>query len=175
MIAKDVMKKRVVTAAPEMTLKELAELLIEHQITGVPVVSGDGILLGVISQTDLVRHETENKPESHVPGYYLQEHVLPRGFQVETPDYTRVKDYMTPIVISARETDSVLDLAHTMLEQKIHRVVITEKGHLRGIVTTVDLLGALLKIIKRGARGGEKPKAAIPHWNTVHVRTKVAG
>ena len=173
MIARDIMKKRVITARPEMTLKELAELLIEHQITGVPVVSGDGILLGVISQTDLVRHETEVKPETQIPGYYLQEHVLPRGFQVESPDYTRVKDYMTPIVISARETDSVVDLAHMMLEQRIHRVDITEKGKLKGIVTTVDLLGALMKILKREG-GAEKPRAAIPNWKAARVHAKIS-
>lgn len=166
MIARDIMRKRVITASPEMTLHELADLLIEHQITGVPVVSQDGTLLGVISQTDLVRHEQESKPSSEAPGYYRQEYVLPRGFQVESPDFTRVKDCMTPIVISALESDPVIELAETMLEQKIHRIVIAQGGKLRGIVTTVDLLGALLRLLQSNG-GKDKPKGAIPKWEPV--------
>ena len=171
MIAKDIMSRDVVTAIPEMTLHELSELLIDNQITGVPVIGADGILVGVISQTDIVRHERESKPQTHVPGYYIQEHVLPQGFQIETPDYTRVKDCMTPIVISGRENDSVVELAQMMLAQRIHRIVITDKGRLQGIVTTVDLLQALLRLLSQNGRA-KKPHRSIPRWTGPIAKAK---
>src|SRR5579863_1885184 len=54
--AKDVMRSDVVTARADMDVWELARLLTAHGITGAPVVDGSNRLIGVVSQTDIVRH-----------------------------------------------------------------------------------------------------------------------
>lgn len=154
MLAKEIMRKDVVSAPPEMTLKELAKLLIERQISGVPVIDGQGRLVGVVSQTDLVRRHRETPVEVEVPGYYVEgdRTVLTSGLKIEEPDYTKVSDIMTPAVFSAREDAPVEDLARFMLSKHIHRVIIVGAGRVRGIVTSMDMLRALLVEAKKPRR-----------------------
>lgn len=58
---RDIMVRDVVTVSPDATLREVAELLAEHGISGAPVVSG-GRVLGVISATDIIEFEASNEP-----------------------------------------------------------------------------------------------------------------
>lgn len=153
MQAKEIMRKRVISAKPEMTLKELAKLFTERRISGAPVVDGKGKLLGVVSQTDLVRFDRESAPASavQVPYYYRDgQSELPKGFQIEDPEFTRVKDVMTPAVFTGDEETSVKELAEIMLKKRVHRLIITKDGRLKGIVTTTDLLKALLELLAKG-------------------------
>jgi CBS domain-containing protein len=147
MKAKDIMHRDPIKVGPDMTLKELAQLFIDHGISGAPVVDRAGKLMGVVSQTDLVRRDREMKSVPEVPGYYKsggQHDEYGRGYQVEDPDYTRVADVMTPAVIAAKEETPVEDLAKMMLAKHIHRIIIAKDGRLTGIVTSMDMLRALL-------------------------------
>lgn len=146
MLAKDIMNKKMVIASPEMSLRELAKLFIDRKITGAPVIDKWN-LVGVVSQTDIVRRDREKPEPAEVPGYYREgEHgMLDGGYHIEEPDQTRVGDVMTPIVISAEENAPVEELAQIMLDKHIHRIVITRGGKLYGIVTTMDMLRALLE------------------------------
>lgn len=152
MLAKDIMRKDVVTVAPHMTLRELAQTLGDAGITGAPVVDRDGRLLGVVSQTDLVRAERE-APAGDV-GFYQREtdeSASASGFHYEDPDHRRVEQIMTPGGLCCEESATVEEVAKLMLARRIHRVPITRKGALCGIVTTMDILRAFLT---------DKPKAA---------------
>ena len=62
----------------------------------------------------------------------------------EVMDGTRVEEVMTPGAISFDEETTVAELARAMTERHIHRVLITRQGRLAGIVTTMDMLRALL-------------------------------
>lgn len=150
MLAKDIMNKRVITVEARMTLREVAQLFIDREISGAPVVDGQD-LVGVISQTDLVRHEREAPAEVEVPNYYREGDAPAHlgAARVENPDFTRVKDVMTPVVITAEETAPVENLARLMLGKHIHRVPITRNGKLRGIVSSMDLLRALVTIAEK--------------------------
>ena len=145
MQAKDIMRKRVVTVGRDMTLRELSKLLVDKQITGAPVVDQRGMLVGVVSQTDLVRHGRD-VPTFEVPHYYRDPEAFlpPKGFQIVAPDYTKVGDIMTPVIFSAEESATLDELSRLMLRKRIHRVVITRAGKLCGIVSTLDLLRAYL-------------------------------
>lgn len=145
MLAKNVMQRKVITAGPEMTIKELASLFVERQISGAPVVDSAGILVGVISQTDITRLESERPRKDRTPWFYLQTDEYGRRLKMEAPGWSaRVKDYMTPIVISCGRDDTIEDAARMMLDQKLHRIVVAEDGKLFGIITTTDLLRAFL-------------------------------
>ena len=122
MLAKDIMRKRVITVTPRMTLKETAKLLTKRGISGAPVVGPQGKVVGVISQTDLV--------------------------WVENDPMRRVEQAMTPWGVSFEEETPVKDIARQMLAKRIHRVIITRKGELCGIVTSMDMLRALLKLAR---------------------------
>lgn len=147
MQAKDFMSKRVVTVTEEMTVAEVAKILIDKGISGLPVVDGHGRPIGVISQTDLVREERE-RPDQDRPHEFYGDAEKPfpyRGFQTRRPDMTRVSEIMTPMVIAAEEDTPLKELALMMLRKRIHRIVITRDGRIRGIISTLDILRAMLR------------------------------
>jgi CBS domain-containing protein len=148
MLAKDIMKKKVITASPDMTVRELARLLVDKGISGAPVVDADWRLVGVVSQTDIVRCDCSREAKAENPSYYseAEKMAFQDNFQIEAPDFTRVSEVMTPVVISFEENAPVELIAKKMLDRGIHRVIITRGGKLCGIVSSMDMLRALLAI-----------------------------
>ena len=116
MKARDLMRRRVVSVAPGTTLKEAARLLDSHHISGMPVVTSKGDLVGIISRTDILSHDSRGEPG------------------------TIVADAMTPWVVSLEEDTPCEELARQMVRKHIHRIVVTRGGRLCGIVTSLDLL-----------------------------------
>ena len=137
MLAKDIMRKNVVSVTPQMTLKQVASLFSRRNISGAPVVSTQGKLIGVISQTDMIGQ----KPEAS------GRQINANGVRRKKPNDLRVEQAMTPFGVSFEEDTSVRELARQMLAKRIHRVVITRGGEICGIVTSMDMLRALLMMI----------------------------
>ncbi|MBI3553396.1 MAG: CBS domain-containing protein [Elusimicrobia bacterium] len=148
MKVKDIMRKNPITVTADMTVRELARVFIDNRISGAPVVDGDEALLGVVSQTDLVRRDREMMPSADIPSFYHngEKETYGKGFQIEDPDFTRVQDVMTPAVLSADENAPVEEVARLMLSKHVHRIVVTRDGKLTGIVTSMDMLRALLTL-----------------------------
>ncbi len=143
MLAKEIMKGDVLTLRPLMTLREAAALLGQRGVTGAPVVDRKGELIGVVSQTDIVRRGAA-KDRAGLPSFYSDaDGEAPDGGALSEFDSMRVVDVMTSRVISAEEDASVEDLIGLMLRHGVHRVVVTRKGRLTGIVTTMDILRVL--------------------------------
>lgn len=136
--AKSVMRRQVITVKENLLAGELARLFEAKRISGAPVVDREGRLVGVVSKSDLVRHECEGADL-----YKDSDEPLPRGFHVENPDRTTVADIMTPAVIEASEDAPAAELAKLMRKRHIHRIFITRDKRLKGIVTTLDLLKLL--------------------------------
>ncbi|MGD2114600.1 MAG: CBS domain-containing protein [Acidobacteriota bacterium] len=151
--AKDVMTTRVVTVREDMTLSELGDVLIENEISGAPVVDEHGQLTGVVSVQDLVRQTAAEgnlageggNPEFFVRGW--EEQYSPdelRRLQVRKSDVT-VRDVMTPAVFTVSEEDLIDDVAQTLVQAHIHRVLVTRDSVLVGIISSLDLLRAYLE------------------------------
>jgi CBS domain-containing protein len=143
------MRRHVLTVDPQMTVADVLQLFLEQQITGAPVVNEDEKLIGVISQSDLLRYQRRAPPPaSAVPSYYLESNgtLLVDHVRSEARDTTRVRDLMTPAVFMTKDTAPVQALARFMLRKHVHRVLVTCRGKLAGIVTTMDLLRALLRL-----------------------------
>jgi CBS domain-containing protein len=148
------MNKDVIVAHEDMTVQELANLLTTNMITGVPVVNGEGGLVGVVSETDIVRSSASRGRTAAVrvqkeSGYYLRgwedqidESEL-REFHVEEDDGLLVRDIMTPLIFKVAEDASIAEMADTMIGGRIHRLIITNKDIVVGIVTTLDMLKAI--------------------------------
>lgn len=65
MQVQDIMTKKVLTVRPETTVREVAEILVNHKISGVPVVEDDGRLVGIVSEGDLMaRRFCPSRPRS---------------------------------------------------------------------------------------------------------------
>ncbi len=137
--AKDVMSRRVVAARPEMTVGQVADLLVRRRISGVPVVDKNRRPVGVISLADLVRRSRAPQEEK-IPAFYREDGRVVVAPAVESESEVPASQAMTPAVLSADEKTPVAKLARFMLRWRIHRVMITAKGRLAGIVTSFDLL-----------------------------------
>lgn len=158
MLAKDIMRKKVVTVDAWVTLPELAKLFAEKCISGAPVVDEKGTILGVVSQTDLVRSRRE--ASAGVAVYHRELDDTPRsaGLHIEELEETRVDQIMTPGAIALDETTPVEKVCKTMLDSRIHRVLITRGERLVGIVTSMDLMRALIVVAKKARRGRAQVK-----------------
>jgi CBS domain-containing protein len=154
LFARDIMEPHVLTISEDWPIAHLAEFLTENSISGVPVVSEDGKLIGVVSLTDVVRHDSfpSREPAKTVGrGYY--QHALEKdytdqdlsSFRFGTDDQSHVGDIMTPMIFSVEEDASVKDVAVTMVTGRIHRVLVTRDGELVGIISALDVLRLLAK------------------------------
>ncbi|HEX5748437.1 MAG TPA: CBS domain-containing protein [Archangium sp.] len=126
----DVMSREVIAVNPDTSLQTAAELMLEHAISGMPVVDEQGRLLGMVSKTDLVRQRL-GEDESHV--------TLPSGQHLV--DVTTVEDVMTRHVLIVPEKASLTEAAQIMVNAGVHRVpVVSTRGVLAGLVTTSDIV-----------------------------------
>ena len=154
-IAKDLMSEKVVCVKPETPVPDLIKILVKNRIHGVPVVNKEGKLVGVVSKTDIVEYDKTvgKKQKTGVRhSFYRDDGGNGNGKLTKAVDESvkakdlgkaTVKDIMTPRVITAQTTDTVDRLAKIMYEEKIHRVVILEKGRVAGVVSTLDILHAV--------------------------------
>jgi CBS domain-containing protein len=150
MRAMDVMTTNVITVAPDTSVQEVARILSERSISGVPVVDADNRLVGILSEGDLlhrVETGTERRPvrTKRRRSWWLDtigsDEELARDY-VKSHGRT-AKDVMTPDVVSVSDTTELAEIA-TLLETKsIKRVPVVKDGKLVGIVSRANLVRAL--------------------------------
>lgn len=130
MRASDVMQKSVVSVSEELSIQDFEELLAAEEISGAPVTTGDGRLVGIASKTDVVRA--------------LAEQMSDQLRDLGGPDIT-VGEIMTRDVVSVGPDADVRQIARTMIDGQLHRVLVVDRGQVVGILTAFDLLRALLE------------------------------
>lgn len=138
----ELMTRDVVAIESHRTLAELESLLARHKVSGVPVVeAGSGNLLGVVSQSDIIRH-LENSDRSDSPGQEFHQTLWLGQTSTELADSheTQVWEIMTPFIYFATEDSTLPQVIDMMLRNHIHRVVVTRERRLVGVVTSMDLL-----------------------------------
>lgn len=154
-IAKDLMSEKVICVKPETPVHDLIKILVKNRIHGVPVVNKEGKLVGVVSKTDIVAFDKEVGKKQKTGArcsFYVDNggngdgklmKALDESVKAKDLGKAAVKDIMTPRVITAPTTDTIDRLAKIMYDEKIHRVVILEKGRVVGVVSTLDILHAV--------------------------------
>ena len=149
--AKDVMNREVFTVRDDMTVQELAAFLTEQHISGAPVVDDSRKMIGVVSLTDIAENATESSdisPDRSNPDFYVrdwEDEVDWKELQQLKIGNTKlpVRDIMTPTVYTVTDDTPVYKIAKTMIAGRIHRLFVTEKDEVVGIVTTLDMLKIL--------------------------------
>jgi CBS domain-containing protein len=146
MQASDVMTKDVVTVGPETTVGDIAALLVTHRIGAVPVVSGDGKLIGIVSQTDLV-HRSETGTEKRRE-WWLEAFADPdaRAREYVKSHGQKARDVMTRIVVSVSESASLAEVADVLDANRIRQVPVISQGRLAGIISRANLVRALAEV-----------------------------
>jgi CBS domain-containing protein len=142
MKAHDVMVSPVVTVKPSATVKDVAKLFLERQISAVPVVDG-GKFVGIVSEGDLV-HRAEIGTEQRRSWWLL----LLAEDQALAADYIKahgrkVEDVMTRNVVTATPDTPLNEIARLLEKHGIKRVPIVRDGQLVGIVSRANLVQAV--------------------------------
>ena len=137
------MTREVVTVTPDTNVADIARLMLERRISGVPVVDR-GVPVGMISESDLLRRPETGTAPQHSP--WLELFVSRDSLAHEyTQTHSRcARDVMTPGVISVTEATSVAQIAELLESRHIKRVpVVAVDGRLVGSVSRANLLQSL--------------------------------
>lgn len=151
--ARDLMRENVVTVSKDTPLSELERILSDQKITGAPVTDESGAIVGVVSVRDLIDRYSEDsdaKPRRDRGWFELSsEELLEEDYEsFEVPEEAEetVADIMTASVVSVPEDAGIREIAKTMTERKVHRVLVERAGrpgvHI-GIVGTFEILDML--------------------------------
>ena len=141
--AEDVMVNEPVCVERAMTIRELAQVFEENEISGAPVIDEEGRVIGVVSKTDLIRRCSEGAVD--MPPAYLFEVLSEQGGEDEEviPEpLVCVEDFMTDDPVTVTANTPVGHVARLMFEKRIHRVIVVDHDKFPiGIITSLDLLG----------------------------------
>ncbi len=143
MKARDIMTTNVLSVSPDTSVKEAATLMTERHVSGLPVISADKKIVGIVSQSDLL-HRKEIGTEARRkwwlrvfgdPDRMAREYTKAHGLKVQ--------DVMTRHVTSIQEEAELADVAAILDRNKIKRVPVVRDGVVVGIIARSDLVKAL--------------------------------
>jgi CBS domain-containing protein len=136
MRAKDLMTYPVITVHPETPAKEAARLLASHGFTALPVVDVDDVVVGIVSEADLIRGRILPDPRSLIDDNPAAppEPAAPTVAGVMTAD---------PVVVAL--TVDAVAVAKLMLDRHLRTLPVVDEGRLTGIVTRRDLLRTIAR------------------------------
>jgi CBS domain-containing protein len=140
---RDVMTRQVVTARPEMSLRDLALLMSEHRISGMPVLDGAGSVIGVVSEADILAKERGHEPV-HGSGlsWLFGERAAPDELRRHAA--VTVGEGMTTPAITIDQDRPLREAAALMLDRGVNRLPVIAKGLLVGILSRADLVRAYI-------------------------------
>ena len=165
MKAADVMVTNVITVGADAHVQDVARILLNARISGVPVVSSNGELIGIVSEGDLMRRAEAGTGRRRP--WWL---VLLTGKEVLAAEFIKehsrkVSDVMSREVITAAPGTPLSEIANLLEKNAIKRVPIIDKSKLVGIVSRANLLQALASLSTNAA--------AATQANDVEIREKV--
>jgi len=143
LLARDIMRRPVISVRPDATLRQVANLLYKHRISGMPVTDEAGRVVGEISERELIA--------AAIPDYAARaESAEPRGDQpfealIQREDKITVAQLMTPPLAIVDENKTVVDLAALMLHKHIRRVIVAQNGELVGLIMRSDIVSRVIR------------------------------
>lgn len=152
MLAKDIMVQEVVTLHPEDTIVDATMKFAEHNVSGCPVVDDDMVVVGILSEADVLGHlKTQYKklkmrfPPEVMFGISFVEEVEDKEIAQAFDEIgnTKVKELMRRKITVAVPKDAVEKIVRMMVKKGINRVPIIENGELVGIITRGDVISGL--------------------------------
>lgn len=150
-LAHEIMNPEVLRVRDDWTVGELANFLVDQEISGAPVEDERGGLVGVVSLTDVVRAASaggERWARDYDPGFFVRgwedsievEEIEALHFDNED---LLVRDIMTPSVFAIDAETPVSEVARGMMDSHLHRMLVLREGRVVGIISTSDMLQLL--------------------------------
>ncbi|MGY0217100.1 CBS domain-containing protein [Endozoicomonadaceae bacterium StTr2] len=149
--ADQIMCQNVMTVPEDWPVDQLARFLTDKSISGAPVINDSGQLTGVVSFSDIVRHAgsdmvDHSRRDDDFYNSMLNASMSPedqRSFHESVDDTVMVRDIMTPMIFEVAPDTPLFQVAEAMAKGRIHRVMVTEKRELKGIISALDILKVL--------------------------------
>jgi CBS domain-containing protein len=118
------MTRQVICIRTDTPIFEAIKLMVQNNITGVPVVEDDMTLVGMLSEQDVLRllHTYEDEKDR------------------------TVNDFMTEPVVHFEEDEPLLDVCHCLRDNSIRRVPVTSNGKVTGVISRSDILKCILEL-----------------------------
>ncbi|MEV4671442.1 MULTISPECIES: CBS domain-containing protein [Actinomadura] len=136
MLVREAMTAPAVTVTPSATVRQAMRVLLEHDVTALPVADATGRLVGIVSEMDLLRGAFEADPRAF---------ARPLSGTPGAPEPRHVDEVMTRDVRTARPTTDVAELAETMLRTRIKSVPVLDGDAIVGVISRRDLIAALAR------------------------------
>lgn len=122
--ARDIMTRDVVVTTEKTPVYKAVRLLLENEITGIPVVDHDMVLVGILTEKDVLKLY-------HAPEYGKKQ---------------TVDDFMTQPAVYFDEDESLLDICNCLIDYTFRRVPVTSRGKVVGIISRPDIIRCILEL-----------------------------
>ncbi len=140
-----VMNPKVVWVTPTTSYKEVVNLLLTHEISGMPVVDDDGVLLGVVTEADLLAHSAFDVDQPRALAVLADVLSARKRQWVAKAGGWTAGDMMSRDVVTCDPHTDVHSAARLMLDHEVTRLPVVEDEHVVGIVSRQDILQALAR------------------------------
>ena len=151
MKTRDIMSREVITAFTDTSIEELAKILTENNISGVPIVGKDNKVVGIVTEKDIMYKDVEPRfpPVAEILGGLIYiGGVKEYNSQLKKFVATSAKEIMTKDVITVSDDDDIKEVAALMVEHNINRVpVLDSEEKLCGIISRADIVKFIAKTL----------------------------
>ena len=147
--ARDIMQSKVMTVAASTPLAEVANLLDEHSISGLPVTDEAGHIVGVVSVRDLLERYSEDRPAGGGDFYGAvagDDDAAQRGVEAVIGTEDTAAEVMTGQVHAVDQDATLPEVARRMVELGVHRVLVREGKRHVGLLSTFDILRGVAEL-----------------------------
>jgi len=141
----EIMATPVISVRHDTSLHDAEELLKKKKITGMPVVDENDEIVGIISEKHLLSLYDIRSEEEDITDLTFR---LPYEYK------TWVEEIMTKKVISVKEDTPIEEICRLMVEKHIHRVPVLRGKKVVGVISTLSLVGYLLKLLQGKKESG---------------------
>lgn len=143
MNAKDIMNTEVITIKKDTSIEDIAKVLTDNHISGVPVVDDEERLIGIVTEGDLLHKETAPR----LPGILsiLGAFIYFKGVDRFKSDFeklaaTKASEIMTKSVITVTEDTDIYEIAAIFVDKGVNRVPVVKNDKIIGIISRADII-----------------------------------
>lgn len=151
MRARDIMTRGVVSIADSATIYEAAELMVNTRVSGLPVLDSRGVLVGMISEADLINPGGNSASERTDALLHRIASDIAEAATFVKAHSRLVRDVMATGIVTISEETELPEIAQIMLRRRVKRLPVMRGSQLVGVVSRINLVQALL------AQGGPRP------------------
>ena len=161
MLVRDFMTTGTASVSPDTPVSAVVHLLAERGISGVPVTDAEGVLLGMVTEGDLMRRLALSDEPRHGGFWTLFDDQVSAGERHARIHDSAARDVMTARPLAVTEDTTAGRAARLMEKHKVRRLPVLRDGRVVDVVSRSDLLRALLPAPSNGAGAAEESDQAI--------------